>query len=58
MEQFIEKLKQLDPFYEYSDSFSDGGRWRRQSQLHEELMQEAKACPEKQALLDKHMGRV
>jgi hypothetical protein len=56
LKNFKEKLQEFNPFYNYSDSFDDGGEWRRQNQLHEDLKREAMNCEQKQVLLDQYMN--
>jgi hypothetical protein len=56
LKDFKEKLQEFNPFYNYSDSFDDGGEWKRQNQLHEDLKREAMNCKEKQVLLDRYMN--
>lgn len=52
-DEFIEKLGKLNPCYDYSDSFEDGGEWKRQNKLHQELC--AIATSTQYKLLTTHM---
>jgi len=56
LKNFKEKLRTLNPLYNYSDSFDDDGEWKRQNQLHEDLRREAMNCDEMQILLDQYMN--